>query len=301
MIKAAILTKTFFMAGAALAGGIAAAQPSSSLPNNPIWTQVVPPFRIADGLYYVGSRDIGVYLVDGGRAGLILIDAGMPEFAPQVLKNVRTLGFDPAKIRILLNSQAHVDHAGGLAAIKAATGARLMASKADAPLLEAGGKGDFFFGDEVTFPAAKVDSLVRDGQAVTLGRATLTAHLTPGHSKGCTTWTMPVSISGRTHVAQFNCSMTIPGYTLLGNPHYPNIVEDYRASFDKLRRVPCDVFLASHGSFFDLDGKRAKLTAGRSKNPFIDPEGCRRYLDVTEKRFQDQLAREQAGAGVVHK
>lgn len=182
MIKA-IVTKVSFIAGVALAGGIAAARPSSSLPDNPIWTEVVPPFRIAEGLYYVGSRDIGAYLVDGGRAGLILIDAGMPDFAPQVLKNVRTLGFDPAKIRILLNSQAHIDHAGGLAAIKAATGARLLASKADAPLLDAGGKGDFFFGDEVTFPAAKVDGLVRDGQAVTLGRARLTAHLTPGHTK----------------------------------------------------------------------------------------------------------------------
>lgn len=303
MIKAAILRKIFFMAGAALAGGIAAAQPDSSVPDNPMWTQVVPPFRIADGLYYVGSRDIGVYLVDGGPAGLILIDAGMPGFAPQVLKNVRELGFDPARIRILLNSQAHFDHAGGLAAIKAATGARLIASKADAPLLEAGGKGDFLFGDDVTFPAAKVDRLVQDGQAVTIGRATLTAHLTPGHSKGCTTWTMPVSISGQTHVAQFNCSMTVPGYTLLGNRHYPNVVEDYEASFDKLRRIRCDVFLASHGSFFDLDAKRAKLAAGTGKNPFIDPEGCRRYLSVTEKRFRDQLALERAGAGagVVHK
>ena len=301
MTKAAILRNMFLVAGAALAGGLAAAQPSSSLPNNPLWTEMVPPFRVADELYYVGSRDIGVYLIDAGKAGLILIDAGMAEFAPQVLKNVRSLGFDPARIRLLLNSQAHIDHAGGLAAIKAATGARLLASAADAPLLEAGGKGDFFFGDQVTFPAAKVDGLVRDGQAVTLGRARLTAHLTPGHSKGCTTWTMPVSISGRTHVAQFNCSMTVPGYTLLGNRNYPNVVEDYQASFDKLRRIPCDVFLASHGSFFDLDAKRARLAAGTGKNPFIDPAGCRRYLDQTEKRFGDQLARERAGTGVVQK
>ena len=289
------------VAGAALAGSIAAAQPSASLPNNLLWTEVVPPFRIAEGLFYVGSRDIGIYLVDGGKAGLILIDAGMPEFAPQVLSNVRRLGFDPARIRILLNSQAHIDHAGALAAVKAATGAKLMASKADAPLLESGGKGDFFFGDKVRFPATKVDALVRDGQTVTLGQARLTAHLTPGHSKGCTTWTMPVSISGRTHVAQFNCSMTVPGYTLLGNRNYPNVVEDYQASFDKLRRIPCDVFLASHGSFFDLDGKRAKLAAATGKNPFIDPAGCRRYLEVTEKRFRDQLARERSGTSVVPK
>lgn len=112
---------------------------------------------------------------------------------------------------------------------------------------------------------------------------------------------MPVSISGRTHVAQFNCSMTVPGYSLLGNRNYPNMVEDYRASFDKLRRIPCDLFLASHGSFFDLDRKRARLAAGMGKNPFIDPEGCRRYLDLTETRFREQLARERAGKGVVQK
>ena len=293
--------RMILVAGAALAGGIAAAQPNSGSAYDPRWTEVVPPFRIADRLYYVGSRDIGVYLIDGGQAGLILIDAGMPEFASQVLKNVSRLGFNPARIRILLNSQAHVDHAGGLAAIKAATGARMLASREDAALLERGGKGDFQWGDELPYPAVKVDGNVSDGQSVSLGSAKLTAHLMPGHTKGCTTWTMPVTIAGKARTAQFVCGASAPGYKLLGNPAYPNIVEDFRQSFTKIRSLGCDLFLGAHGSYYGLDEKRAKLAAGSKTNPFVEPGGCRLYADSMEKRLDGQLARELAGAGVVPK
>lgn len=301
MIKKAFLTKRILVAGAALAANAAAAQPSSEPAHDPRWTQVVPPFRIADGLYYVGSRDIGAYLVDGGKAGLILIDAGMPDFAPQVLRNVSSLGFAPAKIRILLNSQAHVDHAGGLAAIKAATGARMMASREDAALLERGGKGDFQWGDELPYPPVRVDATISDGQRVSLGKATLTAHLMPGHTKGCTTWTMPVIIAGRARTAQFVCGASAPGYKLLGNPAYPNIVQDFRQSFAKIRSLGCDLFLGAHGSYFGLDEKRAKLAAGSETNPFVEPGGCRLHADIMEKRLDEQLARERADTGVVSK
>lgn len=300
MIKPAILTISILVAGAAPAAGTAAAQPSSGAPNNPSWTEVVPPFRIADRLYYVGSRDIGAYLIDGG-AGLILIDAGMPEFAPQVLKNVRSLGFDPKRVRILLNSQAHLDHAGGLAAIKAATGARMLASREDAALLERGGKGDFQWGDGLPYPAVKVDRLLRDGEHVRVGSAVLTAHLMPGHTKGCTTWTMPVKIAGKVRTAQFVCGASAPGYRLLGNPAYPHIVRDYRRTFGRLRSLACDLFLGAHGSYYGLDAKRAKLAAGAKANPFVDPEGCRRYADIMEKRLDEQLASERAAEGVVQK
>jgi len=300
MIKAAVLMKMMVIAGTTLAACAGSAQQASAQPNNPSWTEVIPPFRIADRIYYVGSRELAAYLIDGG-SGLILLDAGLPEFAPQVLKNVRTLGFDPRKIRILLNSQGHFDHAGGLGTIKAATGARMLASRADAPLLERGGKGDFEWGDDVPYPPVKVDGLVGDGQRIRLGSAHLTAHLTPGHTKGCTTWTMPVRVDGRTRTAQFNCSTSIPGYKLLATPAYPNMARDYARTFDKLRTVPCDLFLGSHGSFFDLDSKRAKLGASPRENPFVDPEGCRRHLRIMEQRFTEQLARERAAAGVVQK
>ena len=270
-------------------GGSAVAQGGTG--NPPSWTERIAPFRIADRLYWVGSRDLAALLIDSGK-GLILIDAGMPEFAPQVLANIRALGFDLRQVRILLNSQAHADHAGGLAAIKAATGARMLASVEDGRLLERGGKGDFAWGDELAYPAVKVNRTLRDRQQVKLGAVTLTAHITPGHTKGCTTWTFPVTDRGRTYVAQFNCSASIPGYKLLGTPSYPNMAADYEITFAKLKRLPCEIFLGAHGSFFNLDAKRAKL--GKSAaNPFVDPEGCRSYIAGAETAYRKQLARER--------
>jgi metallo-beta-lactamase class B len=271
----------------------AAAQAPSTSSHPPEWTEPIAPFRIADRLYYVGSRDLAAYLIDGG-SGLILLDAGLPEFAPKLLENVRSLGFDPKRIRLLLSSQAHFDHAGGLAAIQAATGATMAASQEDAALLARGGKGDFTWGDELPYPALKVGRIVRDGENVTVGGATLTAHLTPGHTKGCTTWTMPVKIGGRTETAAFLCGTSAPGYKLVGNAGYPTIVEDYRRTFAKLRSLPCRVFLGAHGSYFGLDAKRAKLASRPAQNPFVDPEGCQRHVDRAEKAFENQLAREQA-------
>jgi len=255
------------------------------------WTERIEPFRIADRLYWVGSRELAAILIDSGK-GLILIDAGMPEFAPQILANIRALGFDPKQVRILLNSHAHFDHAGGLAAIKAATGAKMLASVEEGRLLERGGKGDFAWGDELAYAPVRVDGTLSDGQRLKLGAVTLTAHITPGHTKGCTTWTMPVTDRGRTYLAQFNCSSSIPGYKLLGTPAYPNMAADYELAFAKLKRLPCDIFLGAHGSFFNLDAKRAKLgtTAG---NPFVDPEGCKRYIAGAEAAYRKQLARER--------
>jgi metallo-beta-lactamase class B len=277
---------------AALAFALAIPAGAQTNGQDPRWAEAIPPFRIANRLYYVGSRELSAFLVDSGK-GLILLDAGVPEYAPKLLANIRALGFDPRDLRILLNSQAHADHAGGLAAIKAATGARMLASAADAGLLERGGKGDFAWGDDLAYPAVKVDGIVRDKQRVKLGRVTMTAHLTPGHTKGCTTWTMPVTDRGRTYVAQFNCSTSIPGYKLLGTPAYPQMAADYARTFAKLRRLPCDIFLGSHGSFFNLDAKRA-APAGAA-NPFVDRQGCKRYLDRSEEAFRKQLERERKG------
>ena len=270
---------------------IALAVPAAAQ-RDPKWMEPIAPFRIADGLYYVGSRDLAAYLIDGGKDGLILLDAGLPDFAPRVLANIRTLGFDPKRVRILLNTHGHYDHAGGLAAIKAATGARLLASDADAPLLERGGTKDFAFGDDVPYPPVKVDGLVRDGQTVTLGTARLTAHLTPGHTKGCTSWTFPVRTGKRTRAALVNCSISAPGYTLIGNAAYPDIVADYRTTFARLRRLPCDVFLAGHGAVYGLDEKRARVAG--DPDAFVDPTGCRAAIDAAETRFDGQLAKERA-------
>ena len=253
----------------------------------------IEPFRIADRLYYVGTKDISAYLIDSGD-GLVLLDAGFEVTAPLVLANIRALGFDPGNIRMLLNGQAHYDHAGGLAAVKAASGASLHASRADAPLLESGGRDDPHFGGELLFPPVKVDEILRDGERLRIGRVTLTAHLTPGHSPGCTTYMLPVTDEGRSYVAQFNCSTSVPGYRLAGNAA---LVADYEATFARLKRLPCDIPLNAHGGFIGLDAKRAALAAGASDNPFIDPAGCRAAIERSEAAFRAQLARETAGAG----
>ncbi|HEY5721240.1 MAG TPA: subclass B3 metallo-beta-lactamase [Allosphingosinicella sp.] len=249
------------------------------------------PFRIADNLYHVGASDSAVYLIVG-RDGMILLDGGFADDSEAVLANVEALGFDPRRIRTLLNSQAHQDHAGGLAAIKARTGARMLASAGDKALLERGGTGDFAFGDRLTYPAVKVDRVVMDGETVSVGGAAVTAHLTPGHSKGCTSWSMKARDGGRTYDALFVCGASAPGYRLVGNADYPGVMADFRASFAKWWALKCEIFLGAHGSYFGIEEKRARMGAGRT-NPFVDPAGCRRFLAEAERGIEAQ-AREQA-------
>ena len=255
------------------------------------WTAPLAPFRIADNLYYVGSQDLTAYLIVTPK-GLILLDAGVPQNAPMVERNIRALGFDPRQIKYLLNSHAHFDHAGGLAEIKRISGAEMIASQGDAPVLESGGRTDFFFGPKPQFPNIKVDRIIDDGGEVSLGGTTITAHLTPGHTKGCTTWTMPVTVDGRTRQALFLCSLTIlPRYRLTGDRRYPQMAADFNHSYTVLHGLPCEVFLASHGSFFGLTTKRkAMLDHPDAPNPFVDPEGCKAFIDRGETAFHTRLA-----------
>jgi metallo-beta-lactamase class B len=259
------------------------------------WNAPVAPFRIADGLYYVGTADLASYLfVD--REGMILLDGGLEESAPLILENIRTLGFDPKRVRYLINSQAHFDHAGGLKALKDATRAELLASAADAELLENGGAGDFHqWEDDASYPPVRVDGWVRDGAKLTLGAITLTAHLTPGHTRGCTSWTMPVRVDGKRRNALFICGASAPGYKLVNNAAYPWIMDDFRRSFATWRKLPCDLFLGAHASYFGMAEKRGRMAAGRP-NPFVDPQGCRAFLDKAERRIAEQAAKETKNA-----
>ena len=249
------------------------------------------PFRIAGNLYSVGAGDETAFLIAGSE-GMILLDAGPPDSAETVLANVAKLGFDPRRIRLLLNSQAHQDHAGGLAAIKARTGARMIASRADAVQLERGGHGDFAFGDELVFAPVKVDRIVADGETVRLGDIAITARLTPGHTKGCTSWTLPVRDGARTLQALFICGASAPGYRLTDNPAYPEIIRDFDSSFAAWRRLPCQLFLGAHGAYFGMEGKRSAMAPGRA-NPFVDPGGCRTFLKASEQRLREQIAGER--------
>lgn len=248
--------------------------------------QPLAPFRIAGNLYYVGASDVTSYLIVTPK-GLILIDGGFEQTAPMIRRNVAALGFDYSKIRIILNSHAHLDHAGGIAAIRRETGATFIASAADAPLLARGGMDDSQFGDRLPFPPAEPDRIVADGGRVTLGGTTLTAHLTPGHTPGCTTWTMTVREHGKPLHVVFAGSASVPSeYRLAGNPRYPDAIADYRRTFAVLKSLPCDIFLGSHGVFFDLQGKLARHAS------FVDPQGYRDFVVRSERSFEQRVAKQ---------
>ena len=256
------------------------------------WNRPVNPFRIAGNLYYVGASDVTAFLITTPD-GHIVLDGGLEETAPMILANIRKLGFKVSDVKILLNSHAHMDHAGGLARLKRSTGAKLYATAQDAPLLARGGRDDPQFGNMLTFPPVVADQTVSDGQAVVLGGTSLVARHTPGHTPGCTTWTMRV---GDLDVV-FVGSATVPGiYRLVNNPRYPNIISDYRRQFVTLRSLECDIFLASHGSFFDLAKKRAALTRKPKVNPFIDSEGYHRFVADQERRFERHVRNETPAA-----
>ena len=241
------------------------------------WNQPITPFHVIGNVYYVGASDVTAFLI-ATSGGLILLDGGFVETAPQILRNIRTLGFDSRDVQIILNSHAHFDHAGGLAALKAATRAQLYAGRGDSALLARGGTGDFFFGDRLPYPPVTVDHATQDGDHVILGTDTLVAIATPGHTRGCTTWAMTVHDHGTAYATLFFCSFSIPGYRVRDHPPYPGITEDYQRSIRRLQALRCDVFLAPHGSHFALLAKAARARAAL-KSQFIDPDGCRAYLE----------------------
>jgi metallo-beta-lactamase class B len=256
--------------------------------------QPVEPYRIAGNLYYVGASDIASYLI-ATPEGDILLDGGFVETAPMIEANLRKLGFKLEDVKILLSSHAHLDHAGGLAELKRATGAKFFASERDAPLLARGGKGDFYFGDKAPFPPIRADHILRDGETVTLGGTALIAHLTPGHTRGNTTWTMKVKEGDRTYDVVFAGSTSILDKGILTrNAVYPEIAADYAKTFRVLESLPCDIFLGSHASFFDGLGKAKRLREGAKENPFVDPQGYREYIARNEKAFQEEMRREGA-------
>jgi metallo-beta-lactamase class B len=259
------------------------------------WTKPFKPYRVVGNVYYVGSEGLSSYLVTTSE-GHVLLDAGMsPEGAKLVENNIVALGFKLSDVKILINSHAHYDHAGGLARMKANTGAKLYASSLDKPALEQGRH----FGDNenglTPFAAVKVDRTVRDGQKIRLGEAVLTAHLTPGHTIGGTTWTMSVVERGRPLNVVFFNSVSVAGNALVGNKTYPRIVADYRATFARLKAMPADVFLPVHPEQGDLIAKRQRVLNG-DNNAFIDPMAMGRFVAASEAAFNKELARQQGAA-----
>jgi metallo-beta-lactamase class B len=257
------------------------------------------PFRIAGNLYYVGSTGVTAFLLTGPE-GHVLIDGGYPETAPLIIGSIAKLGFNIRDVKVLLNTHAHSDHAGGLRALQEASGAELWVSEGDAEVIVAGSNGadpalgrlrfvGKLFG---AFPVPRIDHRFKDGTTIHLGPLALTAHVTAGHTRGCTSWSFPVREGTRELLAVDVCSLTLFPFVSLVEPEaYPGIRSDFERSFSTLRSLPADIFLASHSDMFDMQRKLGeRSTAKAPADPFIDRAGYLRYIDRAERRFREALA-----------
>lgn len=258
------------------------------------WLQPFPPFRIAGNLYYVGSRGLASYLVTTSE-GHILINSNLEESVLMLRASIEKLGFKYTDVKILLISHAHWDHNAGSALIKKQTGATYMVMAEDVSAVESGGKTDFNYGNDkgTYYPRTTVDRTLHDKDEVKLGDAVLVAHLTAGHTKGCTTWTMKVRDGGTTYDAVIVCSPNVnPGYKLVNNAAYPGIADDYDRMFRTLTSLPCDLFLGAHGSYFDLEAKYGRMQKGDA-SAFVDPAGYKTFIAAKTAEFQAALKKQQ--------
>jgi metallo-beta-lactamase class B len=280
-MRSALRTVVFIVSSIALLPAGARAQA------NPDWHRAIPGFKIAGNLYYVGTADLAAYLVATPQ-GNILINGNFKEDVPAIRKSIEGLGFKYADTKVVLISHAHGDHDEGVGLIKSDTGARLMVMDTDVAAVESTAPGR---------PGAKVDRILRDRDTVELGGSTLTARLTPGHTPGCTTWTMQVAEGGRTLNAVIIGSPNVnAGYVLVNNRSYPQIAGDYVKTFALLKTTSADLFLGAHGAYFNLKDKLPKM--GGAVNPFIDPAGYRAYVAEREQAFEKELMKQRAEARI---
>ena len=258
------------------------------------WNKPTEPFKMIDNVYYVGTDGLASYLITSPQ-GHILVDTVMPEATSQIKANIEKLGFKVTDIKYLLNTHAHIDHTGGLAEMKAASGAQLVAGEADKPLLEGGYYPGAREETALNFPPVKVDRTVREGDKVTVGDVTLIARETPGHSPGCTSWEFSVKDGDATRSALIFCSGTVALNRLVTNPTHPGIVTDYRKTFARAKDMKVDVLLAPHPEMYRMQDKRAMLSDG-APNPFVNPGEFNAYAATLEKAFDDALAKQTAAA-----
>ena len=262
-----------------------------------------PPHHVIGNVYFVGTKGLGIFLITTPQ-GNILINTGLEENVPLIQESVEKLGFHFKDIKILLISQAHFDHDAGNAKVKELTGAKYMVMDADVPVVESGGNADFYYNDStdlpadekalIHYPAAKVDRVLHDGDTVALGGTVLTAHLTPGHTKGCTTWTMRVQDGGKSYdVVIVGGAGANTGYQLFNNAKYPQMAADFEKTFRVLKPLPCDVYLGAHGGYYGMEAKYARMKDGGA-NPFIDPDGYKNFVAEREKTFLAELERQRA-------
>ena len=271
---------------------------SASAQSNADWTTPLAPFRIAEGLYYVGSKDLASYLVVTPQ-GDILINSSLESSPALIRHSVEQLGFKFGDIKILLISHSHSDHDAGSAAIIKATGAKYMVMDGDVPVVESGGAQDFAYPTGL-YPKAKVNRVLHDGDEVRLGSAVLVAHKTAGHTRGCTTWTMKAKQGSKTLDVVIVGSWNVnPGFRLVDKPgqpaSYPGIADDYRRTFALLKKLPCDIFLGAHGAYFNMLDKLARAGSGQAgESAWIDPQGYQAAVAEREQAFETELHKQES-------
>lgn len=263
--------------------------PSQAYQTPDSWRQPVAPFQIADRTWYIGTDGLSALLIKT-EAGAVLIDGGMPQAADMLLQRMRELGVAPGDLKLILHSHAHADHAGPLAAVQRATGARVLSNAESAALLARGGSNDLHFGDGMLFPVPRVDRLLMDGEVVELGGMRFTVHFTPAHTPGSMSWswddtrddTRTDQRDGKPLRIAYVDSLSAPDYKLIDNTRYPHIVDDYRRGFAAVRALPCDLLLTPHPS---ASGWTPADTAAPHKLPMT----CRAYADNAERALDVQL------------
>jgi len=259
----------------------------------PQWNKPFEPYKVVGNIYYVGTNYLASFLFVTPQ-GNILLNSDYEESVPIVRANIEKLGFRFRDVKYLLSSQAHNDHSAGNFLVKELTGAQVLVMQGDDDIIAHGGKGDFRFDGQISWKPCKVDRVLHDGDTVTLGGTTLVAHHTPGHTKGCTTWTTVVTEDGKKLNVVIAGGLGInPGVKLVNNTKYPDIVQDYERTFPIMRAIPCDVFLGAHGVYYNMDEKLARMKKGEKPNPFIDPQGYRDFIDTLERNYRSQLAKEK--------
>jgi metallo-beta-lactamase class B len=281
---------------AIVAAVLTAPRPPAAQPQNS-WTAPIKPFRIIDNVYYVGTAELSSFLITT-PSGHILIDTAYDPKATAIADSIKALGFEVRDVKLLLTTQAHVDHMGGHAELKRRSGAQVLSAEADKDVIEGGGTSDHFLGPKNAFPAVKVDRVIHHGEIVTLGGVMLTAHITPGHTKGTTTWTMSArDREGRLrHVAVVGSTAVLDGVKLVDNREYPQIAADFARTFRVLEQLPCEVFLSAHLSVFSGAAKAEAAAQGKGEQAFVDPDGCRASIQRSKKAFEAELERQRTAA-----
>lgn len=258
------------------------------------WHEPFPAHKVVGNVYYVGSKDLATFLITT-PAGHILINSGFERTVPLIQRSVESLGFKITDVKILLASHAHSDHVAGHALLQKITGAKVYVMRGDDQVIASGGKGQYLYTTDRWEPC-KVDRVLKDRDEVKLGGVCLVARSTPGHTRGCTTWTWRVEDGGKVHdIVVIGSPNVNPGFQLVGNQDYPEIADDFAKTFETLKSLPCDVFLGAHGGYYDMTARYDLLTSGRP-NAFVNPDGYKKYVAEKEQAFRRTLAEQRRNA-----